>query len=143
MIDRIEVRAYVHATEDPQKVLEAIAKAFGLEELPEIEETKTYGHHSNPITILHFELKGREAERAFKNLISAMDDLEFELLKHEVEQRSEGSKLFLRVDKQQAFKGKIRVSSSSDVIWMKIVFKGSKPSKEVLEEIRGSGRGER
>ena len=140
VIERIEVRAHVHATEDLEKVGEAIANVLGLEELPEIEVIKARGHHGNPILTLHLVVKGKEAQRAFENLINGLDDVEFQILKSELPRRSEKSKLYLRVDKQRAYLGKLTLSTSSDVIWIMVVFKGARPSEELLERVRGESR---
>ena len=137
MIDRLEVQVHVHATEDEEKVKEAVRKLLGLEEL-NFTELRARGHHGNPIVTLTATIRGKEAERAVRNLFSKMDDFEFELLKRELGIRSEKSKLYLRFDKQKAYLGKVEVSSGSDVIRLVIAFKGRKVSEELLEELRGS-----
>jgi len=135
MIERLEVTTIVHATEDPEKVAEAIANLLGLEELDEIEVTEARGHHGNPILYLKLTLKGKKAREAFHNLMKMLDDFEFEILKRELGARSEGSKLYLRFDKQKAFMKEARLSSGSDVVRIVVVFKG-KVDEEKLEEAR-------
>ncbi|NPA84564.1 MAG: hypothetical protein GXO07_00990 [Crenarchaeota archaeon] len=136
MIERVEVSAIVHATEDPEKVLEALSKLLGIEG-GEVEVAEARGHHGNPILYLKMELKGKEARRAVERLLKLMDDFEYELLKRELGARSEGSKLYLRFDKQKAFGGEARLSSGSDVVRIVIVFKG-KVDERKLDELRST-----
>ncbi|UXD21842.1 hypothetical protein IPA_08695 [Ignicoccus pacificus DSM 13166] len=138
MIDRVEIYVHSHATEDPEKVLEAVANLLGLEELPEVEVFKVRGHHGNEILNMKMVLRGKEAKKAVEHIIKSMDDLEYEILKNELPWRSEGSKLYLRFNKQDAYGGKLRLSSGSDIIRVVIVFKGAKVSKELLDQIRES-----
>jgi RNA binding exosome subunit len=135
MIERVEVTAIAHATEDPEKVLEAIANLLGLEDLGDVEATTVKGHHGNPITYLKLTLKGKKAKEAFENLINMMDDLEFELLLRSVEERSERSKLYLRFDKQRAYLGEARLSGGSDVVRFVVVFKG-KVTPDIIKRFR-------
>ncbi len=137
MIERLEITAIAHATEDPEKVAEAIANLLGLEELPDIEVMEARGHHGNPILYLKLVIRGKEAKKAFENLMKMMDEFEFEILKRELDVRSEGSKLYLRFDKQRAFMGEARLSTGSDVIRIVAVFKG-KVTEKSLEKARGS-----
>ncbi len=137
MIDRVEVQVHAHATEDLEKVKEAVRRLLGVSEL-EFTELRARGHHGNPITTLIATLKGKEAERVAKKLLSDMDNFDFDILKRELEIRSEKSKLYLRFDKQKALLGKVEMSSGSDVIRVVVVFKGRKVSEDLLEELRGA-----
>ncbi|ALU11501.1 hypothetical protein EYM_01690 [Ignicoccus islandicus DSM 13165] len=137
MIDRVEIQVHSHATEDVEKVKEAVRKLLGVEQI-EFTELKARGHHGNPIITLIATLKGKEAERAVRNLLSKMDEFDFEIMVRELDIRSEKSKLYLRFDKQKAYLGKTEMSSGSDVIRVVIVFKGRKVSEDLLRELRGS-----
>ncbi len=137
MIERVEVTATSHATEDLEKVGEAIANVLGLEDLEDIEVTEVKGHHGNPILYLKLVLRGKKAKEAAKNILKKMDDFDFELLKRDLEQRAEGSKLYLRFDKQRAYLGELSMSSGSDVVRVVIVFK-RKVTPELLEQLRAS-----
>ncbi len=137
MIERVEVTATAHATEDLEKVGEAIANVLGIEDLEEIEVSEVKGHHGNPILYLRLVLKGKKAREAAENIIKKMDEFDFELIKRDLEQRSEGSKLYLRFDKQRAYLGELSLSSGSDVVRVVIVFK-RKVTPELLEKLRAS-----
>ena len=135
-VARVEVRAHVHATELEERVLQAIKNVLGSNELPDVKILKARGHHGNPINTIYLELKGKEAEQAVKNIFKKLSDTEFNLLMIDLEDRSEKSKLYLRFDKQDAYKGELHISEGSDVVRILIVFKGMSPSEELLKEIR-------
>ncbi len=112
MFHSVELRAYVHATEDEARVEQAvravwpgaIVKTVGLE-----------GHHGNPLAMMMCRIEGREAVDAFWRhlgqagaLPSILEDLE--------ERVDDDAVLHFRVDKQRAFGGTIELTRHGDVI---------------------------
>ena len=135
---RIEARVISHATEDFDKVVSALAKTLGLKEdeiRKNMEVVKAEGHHGNPITLIRIELKGKKADKVVRSIFQRMEDIEWEILKRGLEDRSEGAKLFLRFDKQEAYMGNLRLNSGSDVVRILITF-DKKVSGEELEKMR-------
>ncbi len=135
---RIEARVISHATEDFDKVISALANTLGLKE-DEIRKSmkvvKAEGHHGNPIILVSVELKGKKADKVARSIFQRLEDIEWEILKRGLKERSEGAKLFLRFDKQEAYMGNLRLNSGSDVIRILITF-DKKVSGEELEEMR-------
>ena len=101
-------RAYVHSTEDLEKVVKALRTVVGGRYV--VRTVK--GHHGNPIQIVEVRLEDWEALDALRTLINRLDDVEFTLLLSGVEE----ARLYAKFDKQQAYRGILRVSQGDDVI---------------------------
>ncbi|NOZ89459.1 MAG: hypothetical protein GXO15_05995, partial [Crenarchaeota archaeon] len=80
---RVEIAAHAHATEDVDKVVEAV---MGL--LPETLRGRVEplvvtveGHHGNPITRIVVRLEGVDAEEFLRSLASRLGDAERRILR--------------------------------------------------------------
>lgn len=107
----ISFRTFVHATEDRGKVAEAMAFASGVDELTEEAAT---GYHGNPISILYTQLKRRDDIINFFSRIS-LNDLE-ELIKTLENRVDEECNFYLRLSKQAAARGLLRLADDDDII---------------------------
>jgi RNA-binding protein len=107
-------RAFCQATEDEAKVISAIKFVSGSDE---INITKSLGFHGNPIMILETEIKSKKRiDSVFLNLghqylRELRDTLESRL--------DDDGNFFFRLDKQEAFEGRIVVTTNDDVIAVK------------------------
>jgi len=124
----IEVRALSHATEDPEKVGIAIKNILPDEVRDEVQlnQERLEGHFGNPITLLKARVNKKSTIRKLvETLHLRLPQEERELLLSDLEQRidKEGN-LYLRLDKQAAYRGEMRLGSS-DVI--RLQFKLSLP----------------
>lgn len=124
----LQLRAFAHETEDPAKVRQALANAAQGGEVP-WSETQVEGSHKNRIVILEGELKSAPAaKRLFQGL--ARDDPQgFRRLREEADRRiDEHLNFYLRLDKQEAFLGRLRLAQDEDAITVrgKIRFFGAK-----------------
>ena len=121
----IEIRVFSHATEDEDRVRQAI-----LNTLPEeigsnlaLQKTGLKGHHGNPIILLETKLVDKSAlSKALAQIGSCLTVLDKELLNNNLSFHVEKSNLYLRFDKQYAFMGQLRLSSN-DPIHFKFHFK--------------------
>lgn len=111
-ISQFYARAYVHSTEDLEKVVKALRTVVNG---PLVSRT-TKGHHGNTIQVLEVKLSDCDALDALRALVSRLDDVEFQLLLSGVE----GVRLYAKFDKQQAFAGRLRISHGDDVIFIEI-----------------------
>ena len=107
----INFRAFVHATEDEEKVLTAMRFASGLDEF---ERNVVAGHHGNKIIVLDGMLKDKKAVKAFFRSLSKEDvrDL-FDTLDSRLD---DDCFLFARLDKQEAYLGKLVLTKDDDAI---------------------------
>lgn len=109
-ISLLYIRAYVHATEDPKRVLAALNNIV---RGPYVIKT-VRGHYGNQIQIIELNLSEFEALDALKSILAKLDDVEFTLLLSGIEE----SKLYAKFDKQKAVQGVLKISQGDDVIYL-------------------------
>ena len=136
----IDVRVFAHATEDMDKVLNAVRNIFP----PELIETITFkktnlaGHYGNPIILFEAQIKEKTATQAvFEKLSSGLSILDKELLNNEIKQHLDKGNLYVRLDKQSAYVNELKLSSA-DSIHFRIHFK-KHSQEEVIDICRKFG----
>lgn len=118
-IEWIRVSAVVHATEDREKVGEAIATLFPFEF--EIAVSRATGHYGNPIEYLEVELKNRrEIELFWKNLMKLLGEQRDFLLNSLEDRIDRENTLHIRIDKQKAYLGEVELKDGDDTIAIKV-----------------------
>lgn len=123
----VEIRAFMHATEDEEKVLTALHCLIPVELVEKVvfKKISQAGHYGNPITILEARIKEKSIIQAvLERLANGLSILEKEQLSSEMVQHLDKGKFYLRLDKQSAFLGVVRLGLS-DPIHLKIQFKKS------------------
>lgn len=142
----LHARTFCHATEDLGRVRAALENALGKHELRTL---RTEGHHGNPITILETTVEDTDAIDEFFSRFGAAD-LD-ELLSSLGSRIDDDCNLFLRIDKQAAFKEEIRLGRNDDVIMVRVRVR-SFPAKheialatarEYLESMRAGTAGQK
>ena len=133
----LKISAIVHATEDSSKVNRAmrnISQANGTAE-PEVHRAK--GHHGNQITTLVSTVKNpKAAENCVRDIWSRLSALDKETVLSSLAARvSTPGIMYLRIDKQEAFKEKIRLQDS-DPIRLSISFKIRAKLDGVVDDIQ-------
>ena len=114
MIDRVSFRAFVAATEDEGRVREALSIFVPLNR---IYATSANGHFENEILILEANLRKKESQAFFQILKEQLPAGERARLRREIPERLEGeSRFHLRLDKQAAYKGMIRLTELADAL---------------------------
>jgi RNA binding exosome subunit len=105
-------RVYIHATEDPDKVMKALRNV--VEGRYVMKSTR--GHHGNVIQIVEVKLTECDAFEALRSIITRLDDVEFLLMLSGIEE----SRLYVKFDKQQAYRGVLKVSHGDDVVYVEV-----------------------
>jgi len=139
-IEHIQIRVFAHATEDPEKVLNAVRNTLPKELSTGMtfQKTSLTGHHGNPITLFETKLTDKqELLTVLEKIANALTALDKETLSSEVKLHLEKRSLYLRFNKQSAFMGELRFSPN-DPIRFKINFKNSTP-EEIMEICRKTG----
>lgn len=127
MIHYITLGAFVHATEDPSRV-ESALRLFIPEDC-KINMSKTGGHFGNPITVFTAKLEKR-ACKPFIEILKSLPAAELSKLKKELTQRVDDECNFhIRLDKQSAYNGTVRLAQTEDAIDIKMKVK-TYPSKQ-------------
>ncbi|MFB1062578.1 RNA-binding protein [Natrinema sp. H-ect4] len=137
----VDLRTFCYATEDEKRVEEALRTFLPDDDEPfEIERAESEGHYGDRILVLSARVEKADDVR---HVLSRLADLEsFDELIDELDERvTENTELFLRLDKQAAFAGDVRLGEG-------ITFRGkveAYPAKkeqavenaeEVLERLR-------
>ncbi|MBN2335915.1 hypothetical protein JXL21_10190 [Candidatus Bathyarchaeota archaeon] len=108
----VEITVLVHATEDESKVRKAVLNLFPAEvETPVFEATGLKGYFGEPITTLKVTVKHRRpATDLFDRVVLGLSSLDLQALLDELPQRiDETNNLYIRLDKQGAYLGKVRL----------------------------------
>lgn len=114
----IDVRFFAHATEDPNKVVEAVQNVLPSDYLAEItfRRRNLRGHYGNLITLFESKVRDRETIKAFvENLSTRLNETDKEILFREIGRHVEKGSLYLRLDKQAALQGELRLCTADPV----------------------------
>jgi RNA binding exosome subunit len=136
----VDVRFCAHATEDLEKVVKAVQNIFPSDHIEDVtfNRSNLEGHYGNPITFFETRIKNKETVRALvENLSSNLSSLDKEELGRTINRCVEKGSLYIRLDKQAALKGKIKLVTS-DPIHIRIRFKKSK-IEDVIQICREIG----
>jgi len=121
VIDKVSFRAFVAATEDEGRVREALAVFVPMDRISKITAE---GHFGNEIKILEAALRKRETAAFFAILREHLPAEDMQRLHSEISDRLEGESHFhLRLDKQAAYKGMVRLTDSKDALDTTILVK--------------------
>jgi RNA-binding protein len=111
----LHARTLCHATEDIDKVKQAFASAIGD---TDISISKTEGHHGNVILVLEAIL---EDDDAIGEFFERFSDGALSVIIQTLPSRiDDGCNLFIRIDKQSAFAGQIKMADNDDVISVRL-----------------------
>jgi len=125
----VEYVVLIHATEDFNKVIKAVENLMppSLRGRKKVEVEETRGHYENPIHIAKASFRNPEyAIQAFSWIWARLSDEDkARLIKDLNLHLDDKSKLYMRLDKQEAFLGHLRLSTGDDVIKVVFSFKGS------------------
>ncbi|HJX23684.1 MAG TPA: RNA-binding domain-containing protein [Candidatus Bathyarchaeia archaeon] len=141
-IASIEIVTFSHATENTERVLKALRNILPETILEEVEfgEEELTGYYGNPIKILRARVTEKEAINQivalFASNLSSSDKLS---LGQEMRLKGERDRdLFIRLDKQAAYLGKMQLSSRDPIkirFRFKLHPKGYKNFFEVYQEM--------
>ena len=136
----VDVRFCAHATEDLDKVMEAVQNILPSDHIEDIsfKRSNLEGHYGNPITFFETRIKDKETVRALvENLSANLNMLDKDELGREINRCVEKGSIYIRLDKQAALQGKIKLVTS-DPIRIRIRFQKSK-IEDVIEICREIG----
>jgi RNA binding exosome subunit len=134
----VKISTITHATEDPEKVARAIRNlSLGGTSLG-FTMTRAKGHHGNEIATSVLVIRNaKDAEIFLKNTWSGLSQLDRTEIYSSLASRIDSTgTMFLRINKQEALKGRIRLENT-DPVKIEILFR-TEPSKrnELVDNIR-------
>lgn len=110
LVQTVELTVLVHATEDESKVRRAVLNLLPLDIYsPAFEAVKLEGYYGDPITVLKLNLKHRKpATELLEHIVRRLSSLDtsslLDLLPNYID---ESKNLYMRLDKQKAYTGKV------------------------------------
>jgi RNA binding exosome subunit len=116
-----EISVFAHATEDEEKVKQAVKRIAPYEHA--FESQRLSGHYDDPITLLTSKTtKKKEATDLLANIVNKLSSLDRQTLLDELPNHVDPQgNLYLRLDKQRALNGKVTLHEN-DSIRIKIKF---------------------
>lgn len=130
----ILVHGLVHATEDEEKVLAAIRHLFPETAWPELRVARTalQGHFHNPILQLVVRLDRRDLMMAtLRHLGAGLSEQDRSYLQHKLSSHYDSKgQLFLRFDKQECYRGRLRLLNRGDSLRITIKLAGRRRTLE-------------
>jgi len=140
---RASIKAFAHATEDIDKVRNALKNILPGEiknAINNLNVTTVKGHYGNEINILDLTLSKNDSYSLLKNILCKLEETERNILLASLSSRSDvkHSHLYVRLSKQDAYLGKLKLLDGSDVIKLVITFSGAKKIDDLrsfLEDI--------
>jgi RNA binding exosome subunit len=115
MIHYILFRTQSHATEDVERVREALARVLPAD--TPVDALETEGYFGNPITILTARLEKKAAVAYMDFLKQRLPESDRKALVAELPERiDEDCFFYLRLSKQDAFLGDVRITYAEDAI---------------------------
>ena len=109
-----KIAMILHATEDYQKITDALSGIFGIEK-DMIFLGELSGHFGNPILMLSVEMKKKYAERFLKKMVSVISKTQMTDIIEDLEGRINDSTLYLRFSKQKFVKKTLVVEEKDPI----------------------------
>ena len=117
-VSEVDVSCFAHATEDEAKVLDAVRRILpqALVENVVFKKTKADGHHGNPIVVFETRIMDKNMVKAVvENMASNLSSLDKETLLNEAEKHIEKGSFYVRLDKQAAFQGELKLAIADPI----------------------------
>lgn len=141
-ISSVEFTTHVHATEDLDKVKQALLFLIpdDIHDKLKLKVDKVKGHWNNPISLLQAKFtNSNDVMPIIKHISTSLNDQDKYVLREGLERRIDKSRLYLRFDKQAAFKGHFKLRDDDDVIRIRITFAiHPSPTREKVKSISES-----
>ena len=108
----VDLRAFSYATEDQKRVKQALRSL--LPDDADLNRVENVGHHGDRIVVFSARIDVADGMRHVLDRLSELDDIDRVIA--ELDQRvDDNCALFLRLDKQGAFRGEVRLGSGITV----------------------------
>jgi len=136
LVSQIEVAVFAHSTENTGKVKEAVKNLLLKPMSAEFKVGHVKGHYGNPISLITLTISNpTQAYEAFMGIISRLDEECKNRIAKTLKSRVDAKgNLYLRFDKQWAFKGKLQLKDE-DPIRVKVKFRKTGDVASVRGEI--------
>lgn len=139
MIHYIAYRAFVYGTENEEKVRKAIRTLFPNSKL---QKESIKGYYKNPVLILHGKIDKSGEIKDFIQKIKNLKQSDRHKILDDLERKTDDKgNLFLRLHKQRAYLGELKLTEHGDSIHLKIKMAAypakKKPAIKLARELWG------
>ncbi|MEM0029694.1 MAG: RNA-binding domain-containing protein [Candidatus Nitrosocaldus sp.] len=115
MFTSAEVELIVHATENLDKIIDALNNTLGIRSSMLTREILT-GHHGNEIVLLKASVRGDDVRYLAGRLVGSLSNADISSMYREFDLYTDNrSSLYVRISKQEMVNGKIKLSQSDAV----------------------------
>ena len=124
-ISYVDIRFLAHATEDTEKVKQAVHNLFQADHVEKVafNEVVLKGHFGNSIILFETRLENEEiTSYLVEKLVAKLSKLDKEKILRDANTFIDGSNLYLRLDKQAAMLEEVRLQQA-DPIYVRIRFR--------------------
>lgn len=129
----------VHATEDVDRVIQALGRLFPDGSFPpKVETRRSHGHYGNEIRTLDLSVRGATASRLLEHLWMGLSSLDRVSILDALDKHLDSSgALYLRLDKEEILRGMLKMKEQ-DPIRIQLTFRRSIMSDvESNHEVKG------
>ncbi|NWF97132.1 MAG: hypothetical protein HXY34_13400 [Candidatus Thorarchaeota archaeon] len=123
-VERITTRAYSRGTEVLSRVQTAVLSLYpeAVRERVDLKVTPTEGHNQSPIMVLSADLRGKkDCHHVLTSILGRLEPSDRQTLMSTLEQRlDENCTLYIRVEKQDAYLGRVRLAVGPDLISIQV-----------------------
>lgn len=138
-VESVELSVICYATEDQQKLVKCFGTIMGFDPSEtEISTLRATGHYGDEINVLSVVLKDKKAETCAKKIFSSLGRERLRQILDTINLRFDGSRLFLRLSKFQAYLGRVVLVEGGDSVKAVIKFKGYLKGKTPLQILKES-----
>ena len=110
----VEIQVIIHATEDSQKIFDSLKQTFDVDQ-DDLSVQNLQGHYDNPIALVNGKIKKKKAANFVKSLISNISKSDIDEIVEDLENRCDGSGLYMRISKQSLVEGKIEPAADDPI----------------------------
>ena len=134
----LEISTMIYPTESGERVREALLLILPGDRAP--KEDRITSHYGYSFRILTFKLRGAEAEESMSKVICGLPEYDFNVLLADIESRTSGRDLFIRLSKQELVLGRMRLhwGDPGGYVRLKYTLDVREPDefREALRELR-------
>ncbi len=142
-LSSMHARTICHATEDAARVEQALRTVVGDSA---VERSSTEGHHGNVVEVLESSV---DDEAKILDMLGRMSPEDLAEIGSTLDERMDDAcQVFLRLDKQEAYAGRLRLTVGEDVVAVRLKVRAypakraiaSKIVRDLLEEVTSTRR---
>ncbi len=111
----ITIDVIVHATEDISKIFQSFEDVLNLNDDDDFTVKEMEGHYENPIIMLKAKIVKKQAHSLLDKILELLPAKQINELIDEIDQRVDGSRFHMRLDKQELIKNNVIVSEKGTI----------------------------